>query len=209
MDSYAAGLSLGMTFTAFIVMLGPVKIVGPFAAITAGMSEREARRVASRAIGFAGAGGAVAAVIGVNTLASWAISPGILHVTAGLILLLVALKTVLAQYESPSEPAAASTARDVALSPLAFPVILAPHGIAIFILLLAIARDLTTDFSIVGLFAIVMLLNWIVMWFARPIVRHGGIALAILGAVLGVLQVALAVKMIVDALRAMHLIPAG
>jgi multiple antibiotic resistance protein len=203
------GLSLGMTFTAFLVMLGPVKLVAPFAALTAAMDESEARKLAARAILFALAGGAVAALVGVKTLSSWAIPPSVLHVTAGLILLLVALKAVLAQYEPPAEASLASASvRDVALSPLAFPTILAPHGIAIFILLLAISADPTKDAATLALFGAVMALNWIVLWFARPIVRRGGTVLAILGAVLGVLQVALALKMLFDALRSMQLLPA-
>jgi multiple antibiotic resistance protein len=204
-----AGLSLGMTFTAFLVMLGPVKLVAPFAALTAAMDEREARKLAARSILFACAGGAVAALVGVQTLTSWEIPPAVLHAAAGLILLLVALRTVLAQYEPAAEaPPASAPPRDVALSPLAFPTILAPHGIAIFILLLAISADPMKDAATLALFAVVMALNWTVMHFARPIVRRGGAALAILGAVLGVLQVALALKMIFDALRSMQVLPA-
>lgn len=149
----------------------------------------------------------MAAVLGQNALVSWGISPPILHFSAGLVLLLVALKAVLAQYETPPPPPAPSAHRNLALSPLAFPTILAPHGIAIFILLLAVTRDPYLDAAIIALFALVMVMNWIVMWFARPIVRRGAIALALLGAVFGVLQVALAVKMMFEALRTMHILP--
>ncbi|HMN45873.1 MAG TPA: MarC family protein [Povalibacter sp.] len=202
------GLSLSMTFTAFMVMLGPVKIVAPFAALTNAMAEAEARRLASKAIGFAFIVGVVAAVVGVNTLGSWAISSQVLHFSAGVILLLVALRGVLSQYE-PVGDAATSTAapRNAALNPLAFPTIVTPHGIAILILLLVINPDHAKDVAIVALFAVMMLINWIVMWFARPIMRRGGTGLAILGAVLGVLQVSLALKMLFDALRSMHLLP--
>lgn len=207
MDSYAAGLSLGMTFTAFMVMLGPVKVVGPFAKLTSAMDEQEARRIAARAVGFACTGGAVAAVIGVNTLVSWEIQPAILHATAGAILLLVALKAVMAQYEPPETAEVSTTPRNIALSPLAFPTILTPHGIAILILLIAITRDPMKDAAIIGIFVAVMALNWLVMRFARPIIRRGALGLEILGAVLGVLQVALALKMMFEALNALHVLP--
>lgn len=203
----ATVLSLGMTFTAFVVMLGPLKLVGPFAKLTSDLSEDEARRIAARAIGFACGGGLVAAVMGQNTLVSWGISFPVLHLAAGIVLLLVALRTVMAQYEPVSESATAAPARNIALTPLAFPTILTPHGIAIFILLLAVAPDPSRDAAIIGLFAAVMALNWLVMWFARPIVRRGGVFLAILGSVLGILQVALAVQMMLAALRALHILP--
>jgi len=47
----------------------------------------------------------------------------------------------------------------------------------------------------------VMLVNLLVLWYARPIIRRGAFLLQLLGAVLGVLQVALAIQMIVEALR--------
>ena len=204
--SQDSALSLSMTFTAFMVMLGPVKIVGPFAAHTAGMNQSELRNTAFRAIGFASAGGLAAAVVGQYALASWGIPPAVLHLTAGLILLLVALKSVLAQYEPPPEgPTTTVAPRRLALMPLAFPTILTPHGIAIFILLLAVTHDSSRDAVIIGLFAVVMILNLLAMWFARPIVRLGGAVLAILGAVLGVLQVALALRMMLEAIRILGL----
>jgi multiple antibiotic resistance protein len=200
-------LSLSMIFTAFMVMLGPVKVVAPFAKLTSGMDEAEARRIAGKAFGFACAGGLVAAVVGQNTLVSWGISPSTLHLAGGVVLLMVALRTVLEQYEPAAAAPTAVGSRNIALSPLTFPTILTPHGIAILILLLAVTRDATRDAYIMGLFLVVMVLNWVVMWFARPIVRRGAIGLAILGAVLGVLQVALAVQIMLDALRSMHVLP--
>jgi multiple antibiotic resistance protein len=198
-------LPLSMVFTAFMVMLGPVKIVGPFAALSTGLTEADARRLAARAIVFACVGGIVAASIGQRTLGSWGIAPFMLHLAAGLILFLVALRTVLEQYETPAPPTAAAP-RDPALAPLAFPTILTPHGIATFILLLALTTDMRRELTIVALFAVVMVINVIVMCFARPIVRRGGVGLSILGAVLSVLQVALAIKMVVEALRSGNLV---
>lgn len=197
-------LSLGMTFTAFLVMLGPLKLVGPFARLTSDLPEGEARKVAAKAIGFACMGGLVAAVTGQNTLASWGISLPVLHLTAGIVLLLVALRTVMAQYEPVPDLTAAAPARNLALMPLAFPTILTPHGIAIFILLLALTRDAVREVAIIALFLGVMALNWVVMAFARPIVRRSGVFLAIMGSVLGVLQVALGVQIMLTALRSLY-----
>src|SRR5262245_27192528 len=111
-------LSLGMVFTTFMVMLGPVKVVGPFAAFSRGLSGSDARRLALRAIAFACVGGLAAATIGQNTLASWGIAPPMLHLAAGVVLLLVALRTVLEQYEPPSPGSPAVAPADPALAPL-------------------------------------------------------------------------------------------
>jgi multiple antibiotic resistance protein len=202
-------LSLSEVFTAFMVMLGPMKLLGPFAKWTSGMDERSARRVASKAFGFACAGGIAAAVVGENTLRSWKISSPALHLTAGVVLLLVALKTVLAQYEPAPETSMPATFANLAFSPLAFPTILTPHGIATFMLILAVSQDSSRLANVVGLFLIVMVLDVLAMWYARAIVRHGATVLAILGAVLGVLQVALAIQMLLNAFRSLQALAAA
>lgn len=202
-------LSLGMVFTCFMVMLGPIKLVAPFAALTSEMEDKAARGLAMKAVGIACIGGLVAAVVGQNTLVSWGVSLTALHFAGGLILLVVALKNVLAQYEAPGKAAEPAVApRNPAFSPLAFPTILTPYGLAVFMLLLAMTADREREIVICLLFLAVMALNLLVMWFARAIMRRGSGALAILGAVLGVLQVALALQMILSELRVLRLMPA-
>lgn len=195
-------LSYPMIFTLFIVMLGPIKLLGPFAGMTRSMELGAARRVALKGFGIACIAGLVAAVMGQKILISWQVAPRSLYLAAGLILLLVALQNVMAQYGPPAVARADDAApKDIAFSPLAFPTIVTPHGVAVFILLMALSHDLSRDLTILGLFLGVMVLNLITMWFARPILKYGASLLQILGAVLGVLQVALAVQMISGALR--------
>lgn len=206
-SSSEARLTIGMVFTAFMVMLGPVKVVGPFARLTAGMSEREARGVAGKALAFSCVGGLMAAIFGQDVLLSWQISLAALHLAAGIVLLLVALKGVLAQYEPAAAPQAPVTPGNMVLTPLTFPTILTPHGIAIFILLLAVTRDSKRDAIFIAIFLGVMVLNWLVMWFARAIIRRGGIVLLLLDTVLAVLQVALGIQISLEALRNLKVLP--
>lgn len=196
-------LTFGMVFTAFFVMLGPVKIIAPFAKLTAGMEEGAARRLALEATGIACAGGIVASIFGQRILASWDISLNALRLAAGLVLLLVALRATLDQYAPPREAPTAEGRGNLAFSPLAFPMILTPYGLAILILILAVFGGLERDAAVFAIFLLVMLLDLAVMWFARAIVRRGGWILALFGAVLVVMQVALAVELILDALRAL------
>lgn len=196
-------LTFGMVFTAFFVMLGPVKIIAPFAKLTAGMEEGAARRLALEATGIACAGGIVASIFGQRILASWDISLNALRLAAGLVLLLVALRATLDQYAPPREAPTAEGRGNLAFSPLAFPIILTPYGLAILILILAVFGGLERDAAVFAIFLLVMLLDLAVMWFARAIVRRGGWILALFGAVLVVMQVALAIELILDALRAL------
>jgi multiple antibiotic resistance protein len=135
------------------------------------------------------------------------------------VLLLVALQQVLAQYAEPEDappPAGdASTApatvltlpRGLAFSPLAFPTLITPYGAAVLIVLLAASPDRARDLAILGLFVAVMAVDLLAMWFARPILARGKAVLAILGAVLGILQVALAVQILLAAGRLLGVLP--
>ena len=204
----------GMIFTAFFVMLGPMKMIFPFFTLISSvpvMEESEARRASVKAIAIACGVGILAAILGQNVLKKWGLSLPALHLAAGIVLLLVALQSLLASYSPPPEiPESHPRRLNFILSPLVYPIILSPYGIATFILILAskYTLSLNSDLLVVGMFLAVMAVNLVVMWFARTIVRYGGSFLLILGAVFGVLQVALAIKMILDALVTLRVLEA-
>jgi multiple antibiotic resistance protein len=82
--------------------------------------------------------------------------------------------------------------------------LLTPYGIAAVIALLASSPDSARTAMIVGFVFVVMLLNLLAMLFARRIlVGPMVIVLQVLGAVLAVLQVALAVQIILMGLRSL------
>ncbi len=201
-------MTLGKMFTYFMVMLGPIKLLGPFVKISRGMDAPASRMLAVKGFGIACLAGVIAAVLGKNILANWGVSLPALLLAAGLVLLLVALKSVLSQYEQPSAPTTETQppARFLALSPLAFPNIITPYGIAALILLDA-ATPPEQTLSILGVFLAVMVLNLIAMFFAKPIIKYCADILTILGAVLGVLQVALAIQMLLLAFRMLGIVP--
>ena len=168
------------------------------------------RMLALKGFFFASLAGVAAATFGQNTLVKWDVGLPALLIAAGLVLLLVALKSVLSQYEqSPrvppgDNPQPATTM--LAISPLAFPTIITPYGIAAFILINA-AVPPEQNIEIYKVFLEVMALNLVAMLFARPIIKYLSTVLTILGAVLGVLQVALAVQMLILAFRMLGFLP--
>jgi len=212
--AHALTMTTGKIFTYFMVMLGPMKLVGPYLKIAAGMDKATSRKLATRGFLIACVAGFAAAFVGRNILGKWGISLGALLLATGLVLLLIALQAVQSQF-APAEPhpaAEASAPADVsvahlAFSPLAFPNIIPPYGSAALILLVTANSDDRAVFRILGIFLVVMVLNLLVMWFARPIVKYGSGILTLLGAVLGVLQVALAVQMLLVAGRMLRVVP--
>jgi small neutral amino acid transporter SnatA (MarC family) len=73
--------------------------------------------------------------------------------------------------------------------------------------MLAVSHDFMRSISIIVLYLVVMILNWLAMWYARAIMRWGAVGRAILGIVLSVLQVALGLQIILRALAALHVVP--
>ena len=92
---------------------------------------------------------------------------------------------------------------------IAFPLVVTPYGIAALIVLLANSHDLARTTSILAILIGVMVLNLLALLYVRRIMAGMMIiVLQILGAVLGVLQIALAVEMIVRGLQGLGILHA-
>jgi multiple antibiotic resistance protein len=204
---------LSQVFTYLFLMLGPIKLLGPFVKITAGADDAYRRKLAVRAFFFAFIAGVVAAVMGQLLVEKWNIRLPALLITAGIVLFLVALRSVLGQYDSepatktPFGPPPPPPPMSASLSPLAFPTIITPYGVAVLILLLA-ATDSSRKMAIFGVLLAVLVLDLAAMIFARKILGALGVTtLWILGAVLGVLQVALAIQLAIYGVRLIGAMP--
>lgn len=192
----------GQMFALLFLMLGPIKILVPFINITQGTQPEFRRHLATRAILYSAAALALAAAIGQNTLENFAVPVPVLALTAGLVLFLVALQTVLQQFQPPSgpRPDAPAPSLQMAVNPLAFPTIVTPYGIAAVIIFTSLASDLPSKLGVVGLVAMILVLDWLAMIFAHVIVKYIGTALQVFAVVLGVTQIAIGLQVILRSL---------
>jgi multiple antibiotic resistance protein len=202
----ARHIPAAQVFTLLFLMLGPFKIVGPFLKLTKGADDRLARRIAVRAPVFSALALLVAGFLGETILNGYGIPLPVLALSGGIILFLVALKTILEQFELPEPPASAVVAQPatdvkVALMPLAFPRIVTPYGIAALVVFLAYSQTLEGRLAIGAIVVAIMGLNLLFMLAARRLLPVLGLALPIFGAVLGVVQVALGLQIINNALH--------
>ena len=199
-------IPVGQFLPILILMLGPIKIIGPFFKATNGADATRTRQIAVWATVFSALGLLIAGFLGDSILSSYGIPLPILVLSGGIILFLVALRNVLDQFEehephtgeSKAPPAAAMK---VALMPLAFPAIVTPYGIAALVVLLAFSDGLEGRLAIGAVVVAIMVLNLIVMLTARRLAIVLAFVLPILGAVLGVVQVALGLQIINNALQ--------
>src|SRR5262245_37839406 len=197
---YALGVP--KLFTLFFVTLGPIKLLGPFARATAGMTEAELRAMAVRAAGLATLIAIGSAFLGQALLESWQIPVFALRLTTGLILFVVAFRIVMQVYEPPApHPTPGTPVEPPNLMQVVSPMVLTPYGIAALIVLLVLSQEVGRTGVIIGTLVVVMLLNLLSMVYVRPLLRTVGPVLLAIGTVLGLLQLALSVQIILTALR--------
>ena len=191
-------LPLAKVFTFLFLMLGPFKIIGPFLKATRGADAASTQKMALLATLFASLALLVAALLGETILASYGIPLPILSLAAGIILFLVALQNTLQQFgpehsDDETGPATKPSMK-LAMTPLAFPAIVTPYGIATLVVFLALSTEwhnrLTIGAAVLG----IMVLNLLTMLVARRMLPLLSVLLPILGAVLGVVQVALGLQ---------------
>src|SRR5262249_20946256 len=137
--------------------------------------------------------------LGERLLEQYHINLAVLGLATGIILFLVALRTILQQFTPPprSDAEAAPPTLHMALMPLAFPTIVTPYGIAALIVFIALSPDVEGRLLIGVLVVAIMLVNLVAMLLARRILRLVGVFLEILAVVLGIIQFALGLDIIV------------
>lgn len=186
-------------FILLFLMLGPIKILVPFVEMTRDTDAEFRRRLATRALLFSVAALIVAGALGQTMLENLNIPVSVLALTGGLVLFLVALQTILEQFSAPerSKSPAKPPELRMAITPLAFPTIVTPYGIAAIIIFVALAQDDDAmKLTVAGVTLTILLLDWLAMLFAHTILKWLGTALQVFAVVLGVTQVALGLQVI-------------
>jgi multiple antibiotic resistance protein len=196
-------LSWRKMFTLLFLMLGPIKILGPFVHMTRDTDATFRIRLATRAVAFSAAALLIAGALGRNMLDTFDIPVPVLSLTGGLVLFLVALQTVLEQFSAaPSAPRETpKPTLALAFSPLAFPVIVTPYGIAATIIFTALPPgDMQAKALLTGAVATILALDWMAMLFAHTVLKYLGVVLQVFAVVLGINQVTLGLFVMLRAL---------
>lgn len=194
-------------FFMLFLMLGPIKILVPFVNLSRGSDVVFRRRLATRSILFSAAALALAVLLGRTMLENFDISLPVLAMTGGIVLFLVALQTVLQQSTgSLDRPVQDNQPVELrhAVTPLAFPIIVTPYGIAAVIVFATIAAgQYQAELTVGGIVLLILALDWIAMLFAGSILKWVGTALQVFAVVLGVTQIALGLQVILHSLHMM------
>jgi multiple antibiotic resistance protein len=204
-----------------ILMVGPIKVIPAFLRLTARASEPMRRRIAWNGFLLSTATVLVLALFGYRLLVNFNIPLTAILASAGLVMVLVALRLVMAEYgndgvfgdhphghgdgleSSLALPPPENPGLDLVVQPLVFPIILTPYGLAVVITLAALVRELEgSPATLIAILLVIMVLNLLAMLFARPIlavIRPR--VLQMLGLILGIIQLALGIGLLFTALE--------
>ena len=191
-------------FTIFFMMLGPVKLIPSFAGLTRGADVRFKRAVAIRGAVIASALCAFVALAGGTLLGKYRISIDAVRISGGLVLLIAALQVIFRKAQSSSPSSGKPTAIQLAVSPVAVPMIVPPAGVAAILICMRLAPQYPGMTQAVAIcLAIMMVLDFLVMYFIDWVMKIPGltIVLHVLGSVLVFIQASLAIQMILNALK--------
>jgi multiple antibiotic resistance protein len=195
-------------FTIFFMLLGPIKLIPPFAALTKDRDLQFKRGVAIRAAGIAVALVLFVTLVGSTLLERYQISLNALRISGGLVLIIAALNTIFCRPQA-AHARPDATPSQVAASPLAIPVIVPPAGVAAILIFMMLAKDQPGMVPAIGIaLAIVMALNFLVMYFIDFVMKTPGLMLVLLvvGAALVFIQICIGVEVMLRALADLGLV---
>ena len=191
------------------MLLGPVKLIPSFGGLTRDADRQFKRDLAIRGVVVASALCAFVALAGGTLLGRYRISIDAVRISGGLVLLISALQIIFQKAHSPSPISDKSAAIQLAVSPVAVPMIVPQAGVAAILICMAHAPQSQGIAQSVAIgLATMMVLDFLVMYFIDQVMKTPGltIILMVLGSVLVFVQAALAINMMLVALKSMGVI---
>jgi multiple antibiotic resistance protein len=200
----------------FFATIGPLDVAAMFAVMTSDNTPKERRRTAYRGTLIATVILLVFALLGERMLAGLGISLPALRIAGGILLLLIGIEMVFAMSSgarttTDEEELEAATRQDIAVFPLATPLIAGPGAMGAAILLMAdAAGDWLLQAAVIAALLIMLLLTLIGMLLASQLQRLLGVTgMQVISRVFGVLLSALAVQFILDGIAQSGLLGGG
>lgn len=199
-------LDIWSAFVTLFVTIGPVETAAIFASLTAKAHKAHRTSLAFRAVAIAGLMLLLFALAGNLFLALLHVSLPAFQVAGGLLLFLQALTLTFSKSGlssiSEGEQREAEGPGDIAVFPLAFPLVAGPGSLAAAVLLMGRSNDWASDLTIMLVLALCLVLTLIAMITADRLVSLlGQTGADVVGRVSGVLLAALAVQYVFDGLK--------
>ena len=195
------------SFVTFFVVIDPPGCAPIFAGLTSGASAVHRRAMAVRAVSVAAIILFVFALFGEPLLRALGISLHAFRIAGGIMLFLIALEMVFEKRterrEDRAEQIMAEGPADIAIFPMAMPMIAGPGSIASAMLLMSQNNGVERTLVVLLAMAVILLLTLVALLAAGPLMRLVGARIeAVVSRLLGVLLAALAAQFVIDGIRA-------
>jgi multiple antibiotic resistance protein len=203
----ASADTLVNAFTTLLVTLDPPGLAPVFLGMTAGMNREQRRQVAIRGALVAFGILAVFALFGASLLGTLGISMGAFRIAGGLLLFWIAFEMVFEKRQERKEKSSQAAItidhlRNIAVFPLALPLIAGPGAISATVLLAGTLAGPWDRFLLICVLALSMAAVLAALLIADRLDRLLGVTgRAILTRLLGVLLAALSVQFVVDGVK--------
>ena len=185
------------TFATLVVIVDPAGNLPVFMSLTAHHSPLARRRVAFQSNFLALVLLLVFGFFGFKLFGLLGITPSALQISGGLLLLIVALQLLTGEE---SDPGAASGTLNIAAVPLGTPLLAGPGSIVAVMLQMDSANgSVLGSLAVVAGLVAVLVISWLSMFFATPIMRVlGQSGVALLTRLSGMMLAAIAVQLIIS-----------
>ncbi|MDP6950746.1 MAG: MarC family protein [Arenicellales bacterium] len=205
--------TLVIAFTTFFATIGPIDVAVMYPVLSRGMTSRQRWRTAVRAVFLASCLLYAFALFGQMLLDRLGISIPALQTAGGILLFLVGLDMVFARHSgvastTEDEDREARERKDIAVFPLATPLIAGPGAIGAAILLMTNAgNNLYQQLAVVSSLGFVLLLTLTLMFMSGQVQRLLGVTgMNVVSRIFGLLLTALAVQFVFDGIKGSGLI---
>ena len=194
-----------VTFTSVLFIVDPIAVVPTYLVITQGQTQAQRRVTARRAclaatillVTFAAAGRAIFGLFGITMPA--------FRIAGGLILWLVAMDMLhgtRSTQEGTAEITEATVKEDVAITPLAMPMLAGPGAISTVMVLSGEARTTSQTVAVYGSILLALLIAWATLRAAeRLVLRMGQTGIRVMTRLMGLLLAAIAVQFVITGVR--------
>lgn len=199
--------SVTSAFVTLFATIGPIETAVLFVSLTSDVHRPERAKLAGRSVVIAGAVLLAFALCGATVLEYLHVTVPAFQVAGGLLLFLQALTLT---FSSPGlssitagEEQAAREPGDIAVFPLAFPIIAGPGALVAVVLLTGRAENAFAKGIVVAMLVVCLALTYATMRLGEALTRWlGRTGADVAGRIMGVLLASLAVQFILDGLRA-------
>jgi len=194
-----------VTFTSVLFIVDPIAVVPTYLVITSSQSTAQRRATAARAciaatlllVTFAAMGRAIFGLFGITMPA--------FRIAGGLILWLVAMDMLhgtRSTQEGTAEITEATVKEDVAITPLAMPMLAGPGAISTVMVLSGQARTTPQTIVVYASILLALLIAWATLRAAeRLVLRMGQTGIRVMTRLMGLLLAAIAVQFVITGVR--------